>query len=442
MKRKGNLSEELFKMRKLMNFNPKDFKDNVTSYDRLMEEKMVEKYLLSEQATQSFEERKTEMLMASKEEESLFAGACNIIGYIKGSGQSLSEDEIKKTTQRREDLLNKYGETYNKFLNALGNYPSDVTNCKIWFINLTQENRYAFINDFQLWVDENKVAQKLFSEPNLKNKNGDKITASITKGTPTTTVEKSEGEIPAPAITPFKFDMKGKDTFIDNCSDITQGMQSKIDSFIEMITPRVKAMLATPNGKVVCEKIDVAASSSRFRNTDKGQCDASKLTWADLSKQRANKVYEEIYRRLEELGVTFTNKHRVLRGGLNDDGTSGPNPGTNEDGLQYAISVDGTYNNIYKKPTPEEINKKGAPHNTKEEYDQYKFCTVEVFISGFGELPPQPYEETTITKSDNYYISFDVSYKLGGKVKTRKFNAINQVTKCEGAPSNTKCMVW
>ena len=49
MRRKGNLSEELFKMRKLMNFNPKDFKDNVTSYDRLMEEKMVEKYLLSEQ---------------------------------------------------------------------------------------------------------------------------------------------------------------------------------------------------------------------------------------------------------------------------------------------------------------------------------------------------------------------------------------------------------
>jgi hypothetical protein len=32
-----------------MNFNPKEFKDNVTSYDRLMEEKMVEEYLLNEQ---------------------------------------------------------------------------------------------------------------------------------------------------------------------------------------------------------------------------------------------------------------------------------------------------------------------------------------------------------------------------------------------------------
>ena len=49
MRRKGNLSEELFKMRKLMNFNPKDFKDNVTSYDRLMEEEMIKKHLLNEQ---------------------------------------------------------------------------------------------------------------------------------------------------------------------------------------------------------------------------------------------------------------------------------------------------------------------------------------------------------------------------------------------------------
>lgn len=47
--KKQNLTEEIYRMRKLMNFNPKDFKDNVTSYDRLMEEKMVEKYLLSEQ---------------------------------------------------------------------------------------------------------------------------------------------------------------------------------------------------------------------------------------------------------------------------------------------------------------------------------------------------------------------------------------------------------
>lgn len=49
MKRKSNLSEELYKMRKLMGYDSKEDSDNVTSLDRLVEEKMVEKYLLSEQ---------------------------------------------------------------------------------------------------------------------------------------------------------------------------------------------------------------------------------------------------------------------------------------------------------------------------------------------------------------------------------------------------------
>ena len=49
MKRKSNLSEELFKMRKLMNFDSEKFREEKTSLDTLMEEKMVEKYLLSEQ---------------------------------------------------------------------------------------------------------------------------------------------------------------------------------------------------------------------------------------------------------------------------------------------------------------------------------------------------------------------------------------------------------
>jgi hypothetical protein len=49
MKRKSNLSEELYKMRKLMNFDSEKFRDEKTSLDTLMEEKMVKKYLLSEQ---------------------------------------------------------------------------------------------------------------------------------------------------------------------------------------------------------------------------------------------------------------------------------------------------------------------------------------------------------------------------------------------------------
>jgi hypothetical protein len=52
MKRKGNLSEELYKMRKLMGYDSKEDRENVTSLDRLVEEKMVGEYLLSEQDKQ------------------------------------------------------------------------------------------------------------------------------------------------------------------------------------------------------------------------------------------------------------------------------------------------------------------------------------------------------------------------------------------------------
>jgi hypothetical protein len=44
-----NLTEELYKMRKLMSYDSKRDIDNMTSHSRLIEEKMIEKYLLSEQ---------------------------------------------------------------------------------------------------------------------------------------------------------------------------------------------------------------------------------------------------------------------------------------------------------------------------------------------------------------------------------------------------------
>lgn len=47
--RKQNLTEEIYRMRKLMNFDSKKFNENVTSEDRLIEEKLRIKNLLTEQ---------------------------------------------------------------------------------------------------------------------------------------------------------------------------------------------------------------------------------------------------------------------------------------------------------------------------------------------------------------------------------------------------------
>jgi hypothetical protein len=50
MKRKQNLTEELYRMRKLMNFSSSEFRENSTSYDRLIEESFV-KTKINEQTT-------------------------------------------------------------------------------------------------------------------------------------------------------------------------------------------------------------------------------------------------------------------------------------------------------------------------------------------------------------------------------------------------------
>ena len=55
MRKKLTLNEELYKMRKLMTFNSEKFRAETTSLDRLVEEKMVNKYLINEQVIVSTE---------------------------------------------------------------------------------------------------------------------------------------------------------------------------------------------------------------------------------------------------------------------------------------------------------------------------------------------------------------------------------------------------
>ena len=47
--RKNTLTEEIYRMRKLIGHDSNEYRENVTSFDKLLEEKMVKKYLLKEQ---------------------------------------------------------------------------------------------------------------------------------------------------------------------------------------------------------------------------------------------------------------------------------------------------------------------------------------------------------------------------------------------------------
>ena len=46
---KNTLTEEIYRMRKLMGHDSKEYRENVTSFDKLLEEKMIKKYLLKEE---------------------------------------------------------------------------------------------------------------------------------------------------------------------------------------------------------------------------------------------------------------------------------------------------------------------------------------------------------------------------------------------------------
>jgi hypothetical protein len=411
-----NLNEELNRMRRLM-----DFSINEHSHD-----------VLAEQVSQTAESY-TELLMPTEEEESKFKGA-NIIGKLRNYAKNQGDGE-ENAINRHDELFKQYGDNYSKFIQALANYPANKNNWMYWHFRLTQDTRKEFLNEFVNWLNSgDRNIKKIAQTPELESNKGSKITARIERGSISVDVEK--GEIPAPPPQPFMFDMQGNNTFIDNKSDISSEMQVRIDDFIKKITPRIQKTLQNKKGVVTCDKIDIAASSSRFRNTN----EAKNLTWAQLSEQRANKVYEEIYNRLAELGVKFKNNHKVLRGGLNGDGSSGPNPGKNDKGQQYTISRDGSYNNVLSKNeyTPENINKLGDPHATKQDYDKYKFCIVEVVVSGLYVEDPDPYTE--ITKSREWSIEFKVSDKMGQPRKLGKFNTpIWTIPKSKGTPNLTKC---
>lgn len=51
----NNLSEEIYKMRKLMNFNSSHYRENITSYDKLLEERILKKHLLKEEGEDQVE---------------------------------------------------------------------------------------------------------------------------------------------------------------------------------------------------------------------------------------------------------------------------------------------------------------------------------------------------------------------------------------------------
>lgn len=299
----------------------------------------------------------------------------------------------------------------------------------IWFKTLNQETRKKMIELFNSKLNELKEERRKLDNYNVKiNKSGSR-----------TEIIPSE-ELPDTPPIDLEFGISGSDVFVDNKSDVTSAIQSKIDELINDISETLNEINQDPTKEITLKvkNFMIGTSSSRFRNTE----DASKLTWADLSSKRAKNTKEQLYAKLESLGVITSEGTIEFKGGYNGDGTSGPNPGYNPEGKPYLISKDGTFDNYYKTATKEIRNQYGNPLNTKEAYDIYKWIMVSITLVAVikNKVPVKPTEiyykgyDLEITPFNNpgtykfprrTLIKLDWFKKSGKKKKTK-----NNLTKC------------
>jgi hypothetical protein len=125
--------------------------------------------------------------------------------------------------------------------------------------------------------------------------------------------------------------------------------------------------------------LEVLTSASRFRNTGI----AADLSFLELSQKRNDSVYGYVIQRLKDIGITEKcgPDTSIVRNsaGEHGDGTSGPNPPGGDD-------------------------TKGTPHQTKNEYDKYKYNRVDLNVGLVfeEETPIYPGPESSKYKLNVY----------------------------------------
>lgn len=332
-------------------------------------------------------------------------------GINKFAKQLVSSGKVEEKTQY--DLIGQLESNplYSKLLVALNNAPGKkgLDNATIWFKSLNQESRLTFLNQFTTW----------WNESSKRTQKGKKTVVAIL-GKAGSGLEKIE-TVPVTqqptVIDPLATMSKGSTTYIDNKSDITPVLRKEIDSLIASAKQLVDVAKSS-GGTVTCNKLKVASSASRFRNTG----EAANMTWADLSKSRGQKVAEAVKAGLQKVGVILPPNVTVeLLGGTNGDGTSGPNPPKS----LGQLTTDGRFNSVI---TDEKTrNKFGKPHANKTDYDQYKFCIIECELQPTVPNVPTPvvpeYEYKRFKTYEMRISSYEPKKGPGGS-RTRDFDVI------------------
>jgi hypothetical protein len=325
------------------------------------------------------------------------------------------ENLLKQTNEKYAAIENKLSSAYPDIYPLLIRNFSGNPSAEIWYTKLNEATRKSMLAKLKEYVDQKKEDQGIFGRI-FKSGDPELVTVTIAKGKLTSVKTPPPPPITVP-ISLINVDKSGGDIFIDNKSDLTDTIKSIIDAQIENVkseVEKVKAEMQNPNLviKLKLNSLSIASSSSRFRNTE----EASNMTWEQLSRARSKNVTDYLYAQLKAIGVDVSAAEVTVGGGTNGDGTTGPNPGKDPKGNDYAISVDGTYNNVYNtKQAIERRNEYGEPLATKEEYNKYKFVLLSADIS--GDVVEPVFDDPKVTYFRNYSLEIRVKSTRIVKVK-------------------------
>jgi hypothetical protein len=136
-------------------------------------------------------------------------------------------------------------------------------------------------------------------------------------------------------VEPVAFPLKTNPAqlFADNCTEVGEAVKNEVALLKEKLISLMDEM-EVPEGesKLKINAIYMEASSSRFRNGKSRStgCDASNLTWKQLSEKRLQNLRNYIINELATIGVKVNDvaySEDLNSDGTNGDGSSGPNPG-------------------------------------------------------------------------------------------------------------------
>jgi hypothetical protein len=357
--KKQNLTEEIYRMRKLINFDSKEFNENVTSLDRLIEEG-IRKNFLKEQDP-SVEVDQTGQ------------------GKNQDNPDRLFDEEYYKPNNTQQKQIKESNPNFDSQLSELKNHPA--------YEHLASRS-LEFMRSF---TKKKKLEKELEKDPNYsgieafktrKKLNG--FSVSIEKG------KTNKEKIPVEKDEEIEFKtyeiplyVQGKTVYKDNSTEPAQSLIQEIDTWVGDVKKAIeKAKEVNPNVKAECVSIDVISSCSRLRNT--GDWDGK--TWNELSKGRSDVVYNILKNKLIEVGVDISpNIEKILRGGENGDGSSGPDPakkfvfdsGKKTSGMSYSTTG---ADKLYGPDKDRFVGEYGKLLDTQEESHQYKYCAANAVI--------------------------------------------------------------